>query len=263
MLFLLETTVAGLEFSSHIPSAASHEIDGVARGLGVYQEGRCIVGEGIGIGAPLALLNGRAIFPLDVENFQSGDRLTRRFHLNGLSKKYVGKAPADVPYKWIRSQLAPLYLKSSRFRPFFKYLMTVRSLIGIKSQYRKIRSIGYVDIAYEHGSHEVRVQVDASRLAANKFLVANELNGQLFNRLTINNYVNLTKIPPWLEIGGSEVRLTAPSLRLSFCLRRVEGCKMFAGREVLGKRLNWAGVSYLASPGMSRFGYEVVFKKND
>src|SRR3972149_4396258 len=153
MLSLLEPSVAGLQFSSHIPSAALHEIDGVARGLGVCHEGRCIVGEGMGIGAPLALLNGRAIFPLDVENFQSGDRLTRRFHLNGLSKKYVGNAPVDVPYKRIRSQLAPLYLKSSRFRPFFKYLMTVRSLIGVKSKYRKIRSIGYVDIAYEHGSH--------------------------------------------------------------------------------------------------------------
>ena len=263
MLSVLAPTLAGLQFSGRIPSAASHEIDGVARGLGVYYGGRCIVGEGMGIGAPLALFKSRAVFPLDAENFQADGHLLRRFHLNGLSLKYVGRARADIPYKWIRSQLAPLYLRSPLFRPIFNYLMAARTVVGIKSRYRRLRSIGYMDITYEYADNRIRVEVDATHLDAKKFLVANELDGQLFRHLIIDDTAPIMKIPPWLEIEGRDARLIAPELHLSFRLDRVEGCRLFAGRESLGERLNWAGFSYMASADVNRFSYEVVFEKND
>ena len=263
MLSVFAPTLIGLRFSNHIPSVASHEIDGVSRGLGVYYRDSCIVGEGMGIGAPIALLERKAVFPLDVEDFESTGRLVRRFHLNGFSLKFLGRARADVPYKWIRSQLAPLYLRSSRFRPLFNYLMAARTVVGIRSRYRRINGLGYVDVAYEANGDRVLVHVDASHLDAKKFLIANELDGHLFRELIIDDTIRIPRISPWLEIRGSDARIVAPTLGMSFRLRQIEGCSMFAGREVLGNRLNWAGFSYQPSKGVDSFGYEVVFEKND
>ncbi len=255
--------LAGLEFSDNVPSDVSHEIHGVSRGLGVYYHGQCIVGEGIGIGAPLALFKNRAVFPLHAERAQLGGSLVKRYHLNGLSDKYIGKGRADFPYKWVRSKLAPLYRKSPRFRPLFHYLMAVRTVVGIRSRYRRVDAVGRVRITYHYDDHQVKVDVDASDLAGTKFLVANELDGQIFRHLSIDGHVHISRIPPWLEIEGRKASISSPDLGLSFSLAKVPGCRLFAGREVLGRRLNWAGFSYLPEPDVTRFSYEVVFEKND
>lgn len=262
MLSAIASPLTRLDFSTDVPSTRSHEIDGVARGLGVYQGGRCIVGEGIGIGAPLALVGDRAVFPLDTKTLQSGNRITRRFYMNGLSLKFIGRVRADVPYKWIRSKLAPLYLKSSAFRPIFNYLMAARTVIGLKSHYRRTKSLGFVDVTYLTGHDRVRVEVDASRLGASKFLIANELDGHLFEHVIVDDSTQITKIPPWLEISGNSAKLVAPSLGFGFRLNHVNRCRLFVGREILGGRLNWAGFSYMPDHDLNNFSYEVVFEND-
>lgn len=218
----------------------------------------------MGIGGPLALSNNRAIFPLDEEELDSGQRLVKRFHMNGISQKYIGRGPADFPYKWIRTRLAPLYMRSSRFRPVFNFLMAARTVVGIKSHYHRTSGAGYVDIGYVCDHDRVRVEVDASHLKAKNFLVANELDGRLFRHMSIGNSTHPSGIPPWLEVGDDrDVRLAAPSLGLSFHMRHLDACRMFVGREVMGNRLNWAGCSYVAKPGAASFNYEVVFEKDE
>jgi len=265
MLTTTSQTLADLGFSKAIPTDLSHEISGVVRGLGVYYQGKCIVGEGMGIGGPLALSsNNRAIFPLDEEELASGRRLVKRFYMNGISDKYIGRGPAEFPYRWIRTRLAPLYMRSSRFRPLFSFLMAARTVLGIRSHYRRTGGAGYVDVAYACDRDRVRVEVDATQLKADRFLVANELDGRLFKHMSIGDSNQPHRIPPWLEvIDGRDVRLVAPSLGLGFRMRHLDACRMFVGREVMGNRLNWAGCSYMAKPGATSFSYEVVFEKNE
>jgi hypothetical protein len=106
------------------------------------------------------------------------------------------------------------------------------------------------------------VEVDATRLDAQKFLIANELNGQLFERFIVDDSIHITKIPPWLEVSGNSAKLVAPSLGIGFRLNQVEGCRLFVGREVLGGRLNWAGFSYMPNRDLNSFNYEVVFEND-
>jgi len=262
MLSQFATAIPSLQFSFIIPSMESHEIDGVARGLGAYFQGSCIVGEGIGIGAPLALKGNRAVFPLDSEILRSGKKPIKRFYLNSLSQKYVGGLRADFPYKWLRSHLALLYLKSPAFRPVFNYLMAARTAIGIKSHYEKLADCGHVDITYEAEGSEVHVNVDASNLEADRFLVGNELDGRLFTDLLVDDSLRIDRVPPWLEIKGRTAQLLAPKLGLAFTVETQPGCRLFCGREVLGQRLNWAGFSYSPNTGKGRFNYKVVFERN-
>jgi hypothetical protein len=105
------------------------------------------------------------------------------------------------------------------------------------------------------------VEVDASSLRAERFLIANELDGKLFDHLITDDSVDVARIPPWLEISGDSAKLVSTSLSLGFRLNQVDGCRLFVGREVLGERLNWAGFSYMPGPDVRSFSYEVVFEK--
>jgi hypothetical protein len=261
MLTTIAASFEPITFSTLVPSASSHEINGVQRGMGVYHGGSCVVGEGMGIGAPLALDGNRAVFPLDAEIRESGVHVMKRFHLNGYSWKFIGKARADTPYKWVRSRLAPLYMRSPSFRPIFSYLMAARTVLGMRSRYQREKSVGFVDIAYTLGDQRVQVDVDASHLQAQQFLVANELDGRLFDQMTLDDTVRIENIPPWLEVSGHSARIVAPSIGIGFQVRRVKGCRLFVGREVLANRLNWSGFSYMPKRGVRDFSYEVVFEK--
>lgn len=262
MLSTLVSVPSLIRFSPYVPSLESHEIAGVSRGLGVYCGGRCIVGEGMGIGGPLALHNGRAIFPLDAQDLYAEEgSLTRRFCLNGLSDKYIGRGRADYPYRWVRTRLAPLYLRSERFRPIFQYLMAARTVVGFKSRYRRIDPVGYVDVRYRYSPNRVTVNVDASSLEGVKYLIANELDGGIFRQLRIGESDIIRKLPPWFEVKHGEAHLEAPGLGVSLHFGQILGCRMFVGREVLGKRLNWTGFSYVPRSEVSRFSYDVVFER--
>ena len=256
-----EEQFLNITFSRQASSHPDHEIHGVARGLGVCVFGRGIEGEGMGIGGVVALCGNRAVFPLTAEEFMLGKTLIRRYHMNGVSIKIIGgRGFVDKPYKKIHAALAPLYVKSSIFRPFYYFLMAARTVANVRSRFAEVRGLGYVDVAYRVDGNRVRVEVDASSLRCSKYFIANELSGRLFTKLLVDGR-DIGRIPPWIDLDCDRLELFSPALKLGMELRRVAGCRLFAGREVVGKRLDWAGASY--QPNTRHFSYEVVFKQHD
>lgn len=215
------------------------------------------MGEGMGIGGVIGLAGRKAVFPLKEETFMlSHNQLRKKFHLNGLSIKYWGRIEVERPYKRLREVLSPLYIKSQWFRPFYKLLMAGRSLAMLRSHYIEVGTLGIVEARYRLGEKTVDVEISVNPFERISILVANELSGRLFNTLEIDG--RMRSIPPWLEVDRP-VRFYAPSLRLSMFLEPVDGCRMFVGREVLGKRLDWAGVSYNLLDGTEKISYRVSF----
>ena len=89
--------------------------------------------------------------------------------------------------------------------------------------------------------------------------VANELSGRLFTILYLDDR-RVDDIGPWMEVRDcSRVKLYSPYLKLGFKIPTLSSCKMFAGREVVGDRLDWAGVSYVVKPE-NKLSYDVVFE---
>lgn len=247
-----------LKFSIRIPSNPIHEIHGVERGLGVFLGSKCIVGEGAGIGMPVALDFRKTVFPGEAEITEG--ELAKRFKLNKVSIKYLGGLRVEQPYRKVRSFLAPLYIKNRVFRPLYFFLMALRTVLGVKSRYESVEEKGYVDVKYGVEGNAVEVRVDASNLRCNKFLIANELSGRLFTKLTIDD-LDIERIPPWMEVRGKELSLISPQLGLSMTIKKPPQCRLFAGREVLGRRLDWAGFSCM--PDTRRFRYRVEFERID
>jgi len=246
-----------LTFTTEVVSDPEHEIHGVVRGLGPVLGGLMLTGEGMGVGGVIGVLGRRAVFPLDAETHKAGS-ITRSFELNGLSVKHIANTPVDGPYKFLRTLLAPLYLRSSLFRPLYTVLMAARSLSGVRSRYVRVKTLGraVVDYCLEGCEFSIRVRHDAPRNM--DVLVANELSGRLFTKLFVDGVER--KLTPWQRVVGKAALLYSPMLRLGMEVEIPENIRAYAGREVLGRRLDWAGVSLVMNHGLTTLRYRLRFK---
>ena len=163
---------------------------------------------------------------------------------------------AEKPYKSLRTILSPLYIRHKGFRPIYSLLMAGRTLVGLRSRYMNIGSLASVRSRYTLEDMEVRVEIHVERPKGLSILVANELSGRLFTIMDVNGRIR--SIQPWMEVSG-RVCFHSPQLGLAISLDQVDGCRMFAGREVLGKRLDWAGLSYQMPDDMKSIRYRVFF----
>jgi len=247
-----------LTFPDAPRGAHSHEINGIRRGLGVEYNGVDIVGEGMGIAAPVCSVHGRTIFPLHAEDRRPLTGRTRIFHLNAVSTKKLSTLHVDPQYRPLRKMLTPLYLRNPSFRPLFTFLTWTRTALGLKAVYTPIEEIGKVTVSYRPENGGVNITVDSEVPREAPVLVANELSGRYFSQLLLENG-RPRRIPPWTEISADSALLYSPTLNLTFKAYRTDGTRMYVGREVVARRLDWAGFTYLLPPGVDQVQYRLEF----
>ncbi|GBC71116.1 hypothetical protein HRbin02_00895 [Candidatus Calditenuaceae archaeon HR02] len=257
---MMSRPVERLFFTLDTPSCPLHEIDGVVRGLVPVLDGLALIGEGMGLGGVVGILGRRTLFPLTAETHQfSSGFISREIQLNGVSLKYLSKACVDKPYRKLKTLLSPLYLQSKVFRPLYIMLMAGRTLIRVKSRYIRLKKYGAVHMMYRINGSEVEVTARRETPKSMRILVANELSGRLFTHLMIDGVKKF--LPPWMKLENRDVELVSPSLKLSMIIDRPDDVKSFAGREVLGNRLDWAGISLEFPEEEDILHYRLVFKE--
>jgi hypothetical protein len=249
-----------LTFTDEVVSDPGHEIHGVVRGLNPVLGRLMLIGEGMGVGGVIGVLGRRAVFPLEAETYRV-EKVTRIFKLNGISVKHIANTSIDGPYKFFRTLLAPLYLRSSFFRPAYTLLMAARSLSGVRSRYVRVRTFGKVVVEYLLNGCEFSIRVRRDTPSNMDVLVANELSGRLFTKLFVDGVGR--KLTPWQEVMGGSAFLYSPRLKLGMEVEIPENVRAYAGREVLGRRLDWAGVSLVMNHELPALQYRVRFKPHE
>ena len=246
------------EFNSS--SDPRYEIYGAVRGLCLKVGGVDATGEGIGLGGVISVVDGVPFFPLDYERKVNGSRVVCRYIINGRPSKYLfNRRNIDSFYALLHRTLTPMYLGNRFTRPFYIYLMAVRTILGVRNMFEKTNPIGVVEATYDIEDSSIEVDVDLNEVDADGVFVANELSGRLFTQLYVDG-VRSRRFEPWMNVSGCrEAVLYSPYLRIAVAIPGLDSCKMFAGREVLARRLNWAGVSYFARP-KARISYRVVIE---
>ncbi len=256
----METLFKKISYTFNPPSDPSHEIGGVVRGLAPVLDDLVLIGEGMGLGGVVGVLGKRAIFPLKAETRQGyNNSVSRKIFLNAVSVKYLSTACVDKPYKKLRALLSPLYLNNTVSRSFYYMLMAGRTLAGVKSRYIQLKTYGFVDVNYKINGLEVEVSVKRNTPKNMRVLVANELSGRLFTYMRVNGVKK--HLTPWMKLDKGVVELVAPSLKLSMFIDVSDDVPSFAGREVLGRRLDWAGISLELPSEKDILNYRVVFKR--
>jgi len=64
-------------------------------------------------------------------------------------------------------------------------------------------------------------------------------------------------IGSWQETSCDEISFIHSGNDMAFALLKIDGSKMFYGRELVGNRLSWAGIAYSLSPHIQDFAYDI------
>jgi hypothetical protein len=231
----------------------STEISGVVRGLGLCYEGMDITGEGMGIGGVVLRLGGVTFFPMKHIDVMSASGASRTFELNALARKYLGALDVTSLHHSIRGSLSPLYMRGGKGEQFFRALMRLRSLL-IRTHYRVYGRIEVCTVDYSFNGDLVELKV-SRETGRGRLIVANELAGSLFDILIVGD--RCLKLRPWTRCSLRRPVLVSKTLGISLHFDLPDGVEVFAGREVLPPRLNWAGIDLLMDEGFLDVSYRV------
>ncbi|MFZ8858378.1 MAG: hypothetical protein ACO2O1_09120 [Candidatus Caldarchaeales archaeon] len=231
----------------------STEISGVVRGLGLCYGGMDITGEGMGIGGVVLRSGGVTFFPMEHIDVVSESGASRTFELNALARKYLGALDVTPLHRRIRDSLSPLYMRGGKGERFFKALMRLRSLL-ISTRYRVYGRIEVCTIDYSFNGDVVELKV-SRETGRGKLIVANELAGTLFDTLMVGD--RCLKLRPWTRCPSRRPVLVSKTLGINLHFDLPDGVEVFAGREVLPPRLNWAGIDLLMDEGLLDVSYRV------
>jgi hypothetical protein len=231
----------------------STEISGVARGLGLCYRGMDITGEGMGIGGVVLRSGDVTFFPMKHTDVMSETEASRTFELNALARKYLGVLDVTPLHRSIRSSLSPFYMRGGKGERFFRALMRLRSLL-ISTRYRVYGRIEVCTIDYSFNGDVVELKV-SRETGRGKLIVANELAGTLFDTLMVGD--RCLELRPWTRCPSRRPVLVSKTLGINLHFDLPGGVEVFAGREVLPPRLNWAGIDLLMDEGLLDVSYRV------
>ncbi len=242
--------------------------DALQKGLTLEHRGRDLSEEGVGFGVPVLKKGLDAIFP--------GTRSVA--HPDGDLRHLVVEYRMDLGER-LALQASPL-LKSRlvnslkdivallhRAYPMTRGGLTgisnaMRAVFGIHTVFERRPSAGAVVMEYriDPSTGEVFMTMDASgvdRDGLMELIVMNELGARHFSEYVDSDGLTLRNrgIGTWSPVTAAEAAFRDPRHGIRFCLRRVKGARLFRGRELVKKRLAWAGFAYVLPPDTVEFRF--------
>lgn len=241
------------------------EIASLQKGLILIFNDLLIVEEGIGFGVPVVKYNGSTYFSSSAkcsfEKVNSSCIIMKTFYLDSVARKSIRKTYINQSfYRAIRKTFESLYLSKKRLRNYFNLLMRLRQLIGVRTDFVKVKSKGSVTVKYELHENTIGVSVSLADLepAANvEVLLLNEQGASFFELYLDTDGLRLLgdEIGAWEKVTAASASLTNRSKTLRFTLTQQGHATLYRGREKIKKRFSWSGLSYLLDQGVSDFKY--------
>ena len=231
-------------------------------------DGRELAEEGLGLGFPVCLYQGRACFALNattlVDDSNAFPSVTKIFDMNAIElKRFRGTAIESDSYSEhaIRA-LESAYRTMGRLH-VARIMLDVASKLGLSNEYMGCPSKGQVSVSYERKGGALRITVGFDSLVLNHLqaiVIGNEQGGTLFNRYS-DPFVRLEgkEIEPWRLTSVEWAALGCPVYGVGFKLRRVDDWQIIRGREVVENRVSWSGLNLMRDgvPESKRFSYDI------
>ncbi|HEY9206061.1 MAG TPA: hypothetical protein VIO58_09075 [Candidatus Methanoperedens sp.] len=139
-----------------------------------------------------------------------------------------------------------------------------RRAFDIKTLFEKVEPIGVVNVVYVIRANEgkVHVRLDTKRVkkeGCTGIIIMNEQGANHFDayRDSTGLFLLQDEIGTWDETFADGASFIDPCDGVSFTLSKINGSRMFRGRELVTDRLAWSGLAY-SLPGSSvNFAYDI------
>ena len=131
----------------------------------------------------------------------------------------------------------------------------------MKDAFCRISSPGSVRATYRITGSKIDVILKFPLIdGCTEKIVLNELGANWFDAYEDSDGLILkgNEIGSWDEIHAEYAAFFDHADGLSFTLKKVEGARMFRGRELVPGRLAWSGLAYVLPPHRDEFTYSIT-----
>jgi hypothetical protein len=245
------------------------------RGLLLLDAGRDLAEEGVGFGVPVLKRGALTIFPGGVQLAERRDgrsqAITATFQMNLVERLAGtdGRGPTSWCFYAVRDLLAALHRRLPPLRrPLTTISNTVRRRRGWVTTFEETDTCETLDVTYsiDGDGARVHVAVDMSELPESditEVVIMNELGAHHFDLYLDSEGARLRghEIGTWSKVAATRAAFASSSSGVAFSVRRVEGAKLYRGRELVGSRLAWSGFGYSLGPAKKSFAYNVHIER--
>lgn len=269
---ILKSSVALRIYSDTRPN--NMKIAQIQKGLVLVLNEKELIEEGAGFGVPVAIFSDRTCFSgsaetLIMDKVQS-KIIIKRYRMDTVSKKGWKNIvlPESLIQRFISDKLEKAYRKKPFIRKFFFPGVNIREKIGVKMIYQRIKSRGEVVVTYEISENCINVDADFRGLNRNflkKIVLLNEQGSTFFQKFNSNGSILVTEqIGAWRLLTADQACFSDLEGSLGFCLKNLQNCRSFIGREHLNDFLSWVGLEYEAPPDQDFLEYEIrIIRSNE
>jgi hypothetical protein len=246
----------------------------LARGLLLELGDRELAEEAVGFGVPVVKKGLITIFPgqvsLDVRQHGAVTAIRALFTLNLVerfsqprgsnlqnSRFYELKNLLSAAMRHVPSSRVPLTSVSSFLRRVFHW-ETIYADSGFATA---------VAVSFTATAHDgvIGFEIDASSLdpEITELVLMHEHGARAFDTYRDASGIREQgdRIGLWDEVRGSEAWFESSAHHVAFRVRRLEGARLFRGRELIEGRLAWAGFGYSFRPPVRLSRHEVLISR--
>jgi hypothetical protein len=226
--------------------------------------------EGVGFGVPIMKIGYETIFPGHATTSITESKdifvVTVHYYLNLVNRMMIGRNRIkSQKFYQFKEYFSSIHRNFEILRGTGVFISnTLRRIFNIRNFFEIIPSAQIIKVTYTIPANRKYIQIDVDLSGVEKkdstdITLANELGANYFDKYqdSNGNFLMRKKIGTWNEIAASEASFTDSTDRIVFSLSRVDGAKMFRGRELVPDRLAWSGIHYVLTKPTNDFHYKI------
>ena len=238
------------------------------KGLVLLLDGKELIEEGVGFGAPVVKYKDKTYFSGSakccIRTDENRCTLTKSFVLDTISRKRLGTSSYinDKLYHFLHRAFEIVYLNYQGLAQASNRIMALQKSLGIQTEFIKVKPRGTVTFKYSFSPNEIQVIADMKLLNLDRcknILIHNEQGASFFNRYSDSTGLALSdhKIGAWTKITSEEASFSNTKQTLTFALKNNAHVALLRGWEKTLDRFSWAGFAYSLPPINSAFHYAI------
>lgn len=216
---------------------------GLQKGLVAFHEGKCLVQEGLGFGAPILGTQTKTYFSKTASVGVADEVLIKTFKFDCASQIEMGDKRLKNPaLRYGFEALVGLYMRMERLQPLLLKLQRgLARSFNASCRFTDVEPVGEARVRYKPVQAGVQIASEfETSLESPQFIMVNEQGADFFDRAKLDGrQLAGDGITGWMSAGKATLMSSSTGLRFS-----IDGCpsaRLFAGRERT-PYLSWAGL---------------------
>lgn len=239
----------------------------IQKGLILDRLDRDLSEEGVGFGMPALKFGTESIFPsswkMSAEKHDGFSLVEAEYSMDLVARMAKGE---NIVKNDLFCRACNMFSRIHREQPELRRGMSycsgvLRRSLGLKDAFCRMSSPVSVRVAYRIIGSKIQVTLKFPLIdGCTEKIVLNELGANWFDAYEDSDglILNGNEIGSWDEVYAEYASFFDHADKLSFTLKKVEGARMFRGRELVPGRLAWSGLAYLLPPHRDEFTYSIT-----